>query len=112
MHQELSRNGLNYMDKSLYNDSVVVVMKGQFMDLERILFAFTTIDLSNMFEGEIPKVIGELHSLKGLNLSHNSITGTIPPSLGNLRNLELLDLSWNQLKGEIPLALTNLNFLS
>jgi len=96
-----------------YNDSIVIVMKGQEIELERILTVFTTIDLpNNMFEGEIPKVIGELHPLKGLNLSHNKITGTIPLSLGNLSNLEWLDLSWNQLKGEIPMALTNLNFLA
>ena len=89
-----------------------IVMKGHEIKLEKILTVFTAIDLSNnMFEGEVPKVIGELHSLKGLNLSHNRITGTIPPSLGNLSNLEWLDLSWNHLKGEIPMALTNLNFL-
>ncbi|WVY89577.1 hypothetical protein V8G54_035091 [Vigna mungo] len=106
--------GLKYLGQnSLYNDSIVIVMKGRYMELTRILTVFTSIDLSNnMFEGEIPKVIGELHSLKGLNLSHNRITGTIPISLGNLSNLEWLDLSWNQLKGEIPLALTNLNFLA
>ncbi|RZB67401.1 Receptor-like protein Cf-9 [Glycine soja] len=98
---------------NLYNDSVVVVMKGRYMELVRIIFAFMTIDLSNnMFEGELPKVIGELHSLKGLNLSHNAITGPIPRSFGNLRNLEWLDLSWNRLKGEIPVALINLNFLA
>ncbi|KAL2582961.1 hypothetical protein AAZV13_14G039600 [Glycine max] len=99
--------------RNLYNDSVVIVMKGQSMNLVRILFAFMVIDLSNnVFEGEFPKVIGELYSLKGLNLSHNEINGTIPGSFGNLTNLESLDLSWNQLKGEIPVALTNLNFLS
>ncbi|WVY89580.1 hypothetical protein V8G54_035094 [Vigna mungo] len=97
----------------LYNDSIVIVMKGQHMKLERILTAFTTIDLSyNMFEGEIPEAIGELISLKGLNLSHNEISGTIPQSLSHLRNLEWLDLSWNQLKGEIPMALSSLNFLA
>jgi len=97
----------------LYSDSVVVVMKGLYLELTRILTVFTTIDLSNnMFEGEVPKVIGELHSLIGLNLSHNRITGTIPLSLGNLSNLEWLDLSWNHLMGEIPMALTNLNFLA
>ncbi|KAJ1432184.1 Leucine-rich repeat [Sesbania bispinosa] len=96
-----------------YDDSVVVIMKGLFVELGRILTTFTAIDLSNnMFEGEIPKVIGELNSLKGLNLSHNGINGTIPQSLSELRNLEWLDLSWNQLAGEIPMALTNLNFLS
>ncbi|XP_027333331.1 receptor-like protein 6 [Abrus precatorius] len=105
---------LKYMrNSSLYTDSVVVIMKGQYMELVRILTTFTTIDLSNnMFAGEIPNVIGELHSLKGLNLSHNAITGSIPQSLGKLRNLEWMDLSWNRLAGEIPVALTNLNFLS
>ncbi|KAG5120839.1 hypothetical protein JHK84_039179 [Glycine max] len=99
--------------RSCYNDSVVVVMKGRYMELVRIFFAFTTIDLSNnMFEGELPKVIGELYSLIGLNLSHNAITGTIPKSLGYLRNLEWLDLSCNQLTGAIPVALINLSFLA
>lgn len=104
---------LQYMRNGYYNDSVVVIVKGFFMELTRILTTFTTIDLSNnMFEGEIPQVIGELNSLKGLNLSNNGITGSIPQSLSHLRNLEWLDLSCNQLTGEIPVALTNLNFLS
>ncbi|KAJ1386388.1 Leucine-rich repeat [Sesbania bispinosa] len=109
-----SQSGSQYMgNKGYYDDSVVVIMKGQSMELERILTTFTTIDLSNnMFEGEIPKVIGKLNSLKGLNLSHNGISGTIPQSLSDLRNLEWLDLSRNELTGEIPMALTNLNFLS
>ncbi|PNY13409.1 receptor-like protein kinase [Trifolium pratense] len=115
-----SKIGLQYMDLAVfyndfkyYNDSVVVIMKGFSMELTRILTTFTTIDLSNnMFEGEIPQVIGELNSLKGLNLSNNGITGNIPQSLSYLKKLEWLDLSRNQLSGEIPMALTNLNFLS
>ncbi|KAK7261046.1 hypothetical protein RIF29_27349 [Crotalaria pallida] len=109
-----SHSGLNYMgNHGLYNDSIVIIMKGQFVEFERILAIFTTIDFSNnIFEGEVPKVIGELKSLKGLNLSHNGINGTIPQSLGNLTSLEWLDLSWNRLTGEIPRALLNLNFLS
>ncbi|MED6159820.1 hypothetical protein PIB30_045699 [Stylosanthes scabra] len=103
-------NGRTY---GSYNDSVVVIMKGELIEMSRILTIFTTIDLSNnMFEGEIPHVIGELSSLKGLNLSHNEISGNIPQTLGNLLSLEWLDLSWNQLKGEIPVCLTNLNFLA
>ncbi|WVY90372.1 hypothetical protein V8G54_035886 [Vigna mungo] len=114
MNANDNQTSLEYLgNDSVYNDSIVIVMKGLYMELTRILTVFTSIDLSNnMFEGEIPKVIGELHSLRGLNLSHNRITGTIPISLGNLSNLEWLDLSWNQLKGEIPMALTNLNFLA
>ncbi|XP_058748311.1 receptor-like protein Cf-9 homolog isoform X1 [Vicia villosa] len=109
-----SQIGPQYMGQgNYYEDSVVITIKGFSMELTRILTTFTTIDLSNnMFEGEIPHVIGESISLKGLNLSNNEITGNIPQSLSNLRSLEWLDLSRNQLMGEIPMALTNLNFLS
>ena len=91
----------------------MVNMKGNAMELVKILKIFTILDLSNNeFDGEIPKVIGELYLLKGLNFSHNRITGSIPPSMGNLTNLEWSDLSWNKLVGEIPSTLTNLNFLA
>ncbi|KEH29673.1 receptor-like protein [Medicago truncatula] len=114
MNVDDSQIGLQYMGTdNYYNDSVVVIVKGFSMELTRILTTFTTIDLSNnMFEGEIPQVIGELYSLIGLNLSKNGITGSIPQSLSHLRNLEWLDLSCNQLTGEILEALANLNFLS
>ncbi|XP_020962819.1 receptor-like protein 12 isoform X3 [Arachis ipaensis] len=111
--------GLEYMSTVAnttsvpYNDSVVIIMKGEMIEMSRILTIFTTIDLSNnLFEGKIPQILGELNSLKGLNLSHNKISGIIPQTLGNLTSLEWLDLSRNQLKGEIPMALINLNFLS
>ncbi|KAK2431254.1 receptor protein [Trifolium repens] len=120
MNLNESQIGLRYMgqrmfytDLQYYNDSVVVMMKGFSMELTKILTTFTTIDLSNnMFEGEIPQLIGDLYSLRGLNLSNNGITGNIPQSLSYLRNLEWLDLSRNQLRGEIPMALSNLNFLA
>ncbi|KAK7381019.1 hypothetical protein VNO78_33543 [Psophocarpus tetragonolobus] len=113
MNMNVTQTGLEYISHGSYNDSVVVVVKGLHMELQRILTTSTTIDLSNnMFDGEIPEVIGKLPSLKGLNLSHNGITGTIPQSLSNLRNLEWLDLSSNQLIGEIPVALRTLNFLA
>ncbi|XP_028800298.1 receptor-like protein 9DC3 [Neltuma alba] len=104
----------NYLENgySYYQESVMVTLKGVDLELVKIITTFTSIDLSkNMFDGEIPHVIGELHSLKGLNLSHNKITGPIPQSIANLTNLESLDLSSNLLKGEVPLALADLNFL-
>ncbi|KAI9116774.1 hypothetical protein K1719_012140 [Acacia pycnantha] len=98
---------------SSYMDSVMITWKGNTIELERILTIFTTIDLSNnSFVGEIPKAIGELYALIGLNLSHNRIIGSIPKSIGKLTSLEWLDVSCNKLTGEIPLAMTNLNFLS
>ncbi|XP_016447491.2 receptor-like protein Cf-9 [Nicotiana tabacum] len=86
-----------------YTDSVTVVTKGLEREVVRILSLYTTIDLSNnKFEGHIPSVLGDLHSLRVLNLSHNGLQGHIPPSLGNLSLVESLDLSSNQLAGKIP----------
>ncbi|GKV52043.1 hypothetical protein SLEP1_g58650 [Rubroshorea leprosula] len=96
-----------------YQYSLVVTWKGFDYELQKILTIFSSIHLSNnMFEGEIPDVIGKLSSLKGLNLSHNNLTGHIPPSLGNLTNLEWLDLSSNELAGKIPDELVSLTQLS
>ncbi|XP_065864079.1 receptor-like protein 7 [Euphorbia lathyris] len=103
---------LRYMGEIYYKDSVVLTMKGQSIELVRILTIFTTIDLSsNRFEGQIPEVIGNLRSLIVLNFSHNSLTGRIPSSLGNLVNLESLDLSSNKVNGSIPEQMTSLTFL-
>ncbi|XP_031403234.1 receptor-like protein 9DC3 isoform X2 [Punica granatum] len=102
-----------YEDGASYQDSVTVVMKGSTIELERILTAFTTIDLSgNLFGGDILELIGDLKALKGLNLSHNNLTGNIPPSIGNLTNLEWLDLSSNKLDGRIPRGLADLTMLA
>lgn len=77
---------------------------------------FTTIDFSsNSLLGEIPRLIGKLKSIKGLNFSHNKLAGSIPLYLGNLTNLGGLDLSSNELVGEIPWQmadLTSLEFLN
>ncbi|RDX61636.1 Receptor-like protein 12, partial [Mucuna pruriens] len=96
----------------LYTSSVVETTKGIYITFNKIPIDMTKIDLSeNIFEGEIPNVIGELHALKGLNLSHNRLSGHIPQSMGNLTNLESLDLSSNMFTGRIPTELTNLNSL-
>ncbi|CAL5336837.1 unnamed protein product [Camellia sinensis] len=103
---------LKYMGDSYYQDSMVVMIKGYEIELSRILTVLSIIDLSrNKFQGEIPKSIGRLNSLWGLNISHNNLTGHIPTSLGNLKNLESLDLSSNKLVEKIPQQLTNLMFL-
>ncbi|XVE80510.1 hypothetical protein DITRI_Ditri14bG0145800 [Diplodiscus trichospermus] len=102
------------MGATSYNGGVFYsVMKGQFINLEKIFIMLTSIDLSsNKFEGEIPKVVGKLNSLKGLNLSHNNLNGCIPKTIGNLTSLEWLDLSSNKLVGTIPESLLDLTSLS
>ncbi|MED6156158.1 hypothetical protein PIB30_011888 [Stylosanthes scabra] len=96
-----------------YQDSIMIISKGEEMELVKILTIFTSIDFSyNQFEGAIPKELTDFKSLHLLNLSHNALTGQIPSSIGNLNQLESLDLSMNSLEGEIPTELANLNFLS
>ncbi|WRX28868.1 Leucine-rich repeat - like 10 [Theobroma cacao] len=108
-----SRSSSKYVEGSRsYDYSVVLTIKGQEVELVKVLTIFTSIDLSNnYFQGVIPEVIGKLNSLIGLNLSHNNFFGHIPPSIGNLTNLEWLDLSSNKLIGKIPWELVNLTFL-
>ena len=106
------KGALKYMGEEYYQDSLNVMMKGLYIELVRIQTIFITIDFSNnSFGGEMPKIIGRLKSLKGLNFSHNNLTGYIPSSFGNLSNLEWLDLSFNKLTGEIPRQLVDLPWL-
>ncbi|XP_015873406.3 receptor-like protein 35 [Ziziphus jujuba] len=91
-----SKSDKLYIGGSIYDDTLELTIKGQEMELVKVLSMLFLIDLSeNKFEGEIPKVIGELKSLKSLNLSHNNLTGRILASIGLLTNLEGLDLSSN-----------------
>ncbi|XP_059659831.1 receptor-like protein 9DC3 [Cornus florida] len=113
MNEDDGQTGLKYLGDLYYGASVTLVVKGNQIELVRILQVFTTIDLSNnKFQGEIPNSIGKLISLRLLNLSHNSFTGRIPSLLSKLVVLESLDLSSNQLVGEIPWQLSSLTFLS
>ncbi|KAK8514511.1 hypothetical protein V6N12_057413 [Hibiscus sabdariffa] len=86
--------------------------KGLETEFEELSTIWTVIDFSdNQFFGEIPKTLGELHSLIVLNISNNCLTGPIPSSLGDLSELESLDLSSNKLHGRIPTEFNNLGFL-
>ncbi|EOY11886.1 Serine-threonine protein kinase, putative [Theobroma cacao] len=95
-----------------FYDSLYITTKGLDMEFPNILKILMVIDFSNnQFHGQIPEILGELHSLIVLNLSHNGLTGPIPSLLGNLSALESLDLSSNKLEGKIPTQLVNLIFL-
>jgi hypothetical protein len=62
--------------------------------------------------GEIPASIGNLSTLRLLNLSRNQLEGKIPASLGQISTLEQLDLANNSFSGKIPQELFNLTMLA
>ncbi|XP_043719507.1 receptor like protein 26-like [Telopea speciosissima] len=101
-----------------YQDTLEIVSKGIYLEMEKIFNTFTSINLShNKFRGNISAaLIGELKALMGLNLSANDLIGQIPASFTQLIRLESLDLSSNNLSGEIPQqmasTLTSLSFLN
>jgi Leucine-rich repeat (LRR) protein len=64
------------------------------------------------FVGAIPAVLGGLHRLRRLDLSHNCLTGAIPPRLTQLTSLQELLLNDNLLSGSVPEALGQLANLS
>ncbi|GAU40711.1 hypothetical protein TSUD_263610 [Trifolium subterraneum] len=103
---------VNSMDPARFQDSVMIINKGQQMKLVKIQTAFTYVDMSNNYlEGTIPDELMQFKALNALNLSHNAFVGHIPPYVGNLKNLESMDLSNNSLSGEIPQELSSLYFL-
>lgn len=63
---------------------------------------------SNMLVGSIPRNIGSLSSLIGMELSKNNLTGNIPPTFSNITGLQGIGLEDNQLEGSIPEELVQL----
>ncbi|TVU34456.1 hypothetical protein EJB05_16289, partial [Eragrostis curvula] len=100
-------------DLQKYDDSLEVVMKGQYLNYTSNIIYMVGLDLShNNLVGEIPYQITSLVGLRVLNISHNQLSGKIPEKIGLLRLLESLDLSWNELSGEIPPSLSDITMLS
>ncbi len=88
------------------------ILKGE---LPAELGNLTSLRILNLggtgLSGEIPSELGNLTNLVGLWLWGNELNGEIPPELGNLVNLESLALSVNNLSGEIPPELGGLTKL-
>ncbi|KAG6542993.1 hypothetical protein Mapa_015685 [Marchantia paleacea] len=111
--KEADNHTFDKLEQVLYEDQIVVIIKGYEVSYSYILSSVTSFDVShNDLTGPIPSVVGDLTGLRYLNLTSNRLSGSIPSSLGNISLLESLDLSSNDLTGSIPTELTSLRFLS
>ena len=69
---------------------------------------------SNYFLGTLSTSVGQLKTLRNLDLKISQLSGTIPSELGELTLLTNLALAYNQFSGQIPKELgflVNLEFL-
>ncbi|KAK4338174.1 hypothetical protein RND71_042661 [Anisodus tanguticus] len=62
--------------------------------------------------GKVPDSIGNLHSLRYLNLQSYHLSGSIPESIGNLTAIRKLILSHNNFTGNVPSTIGKLNKLA
>ncbi|KAK6289314.1 hypothetical protein POUND7_000855 [Theobroma cacao] len=96
-----------------YEESSIIVLKGQTLKFTKTLSLVTSIDLSgNKLNGDFPEALTKLSGLVVLNLSRNHITGDVPGNISDLQQLSSLDLSSNNLSGAIPSGLSSLSFLA
>ncbi|KAF2305354.1 hypothetical protein GH714_004167 [Hevea brasiliensis] len=66
----------------------------------------------NRLTGQIPSYLGEITSLKYLNLENNLFYGPVPGELGKLVDLDTLILNANNLSGSLPQELTKITKLT
>ncbi|MBK9733834.1 MAG: hypothetical protein IPO92_02220 [Saprospiraceae bacterium] len=66
---------------------------------------------SNKLNGSLPPEIGDLKSLKILNLTNNNISGNLPVQMGALTSLVELNLTTNKINGPLPQGFGNMSNL-
>jgi len=63
---------------------------------------------TNKMNGALPAELGDMQSLKLLNLSNNNLSGNLPVSIGKLTQCEEINLSSNKLNGPMHASFGNL----
>ncbi|XVE88274.1 hypothetical protein DITRI_Ditri19aG0056400 [Diplodiscus trichospermus] len=81
--------GFNYLNGS-------IPFEWGSMQLEKISVS------TNRLSGRIPSFLGNITTLKILDLEANDFSGQVPPELGKLVNLETFRINDNSLNGSIP----------
>lgn len=91
--------------------------RGIVPDIIGELSELKTLVLYGELYGMIPDKIGDLKKLETLSIyrefndDENGLDGSLPESIGNLESLKQLDLSGNMLSGELPSNIRNLTNL-
>ncbi|KAB2060717.1 hypothetical protein ES319_A10G038000v1 [Gossypium barbadense] len=80
------------------------VWLSRFVNLTDLTVSFTPVNTSGLYV-----ILGNMHKLKTITISHANLTGSLPRHLH--LNLTHVDLSDNKLKGNIPTSLTLLEDL-
>jgi len=74
------------------------------------LSSIKEVDLGdNAIKGSIMPEIGRLYNIERLRLNHNFFVGQVPTDVGNLVNLQLLHLHGNRLSNSVPNVIMNLS---
>ncbi|KAL5804117.1 hypothetical protein ACOSQ3_030917 [Xanthoceras sorbifolium] len=112
---------LNQFGNSLIPSWVFGLSSLVFLDLSHNSFEGSTVDgvgnltslrhldlLSNHFNSSITNWLSSFNRLEYLSLSGNDLQGSISSALGNLTSIITLDLSYNSLEGRIPTSFERL----
>ncbi|KAE8671790.1 putative Pentatricopeptide [Hibiscus syriacus] len=75
------------------------VWLSRFVNLTDLTVSFTPVNTTGLYV-----ILGNMHKLKTVSISHANLTGSLPRHLN--QNLTRVDLSDNKLKGNIPTSLT------
>ncbi|KAK8551449.1 hypothetical protein V6N12_040087 [Hibiscus sabdariffa] len=74
--------------------------------------SYSSSVFGNRLSGSIPTYLGNITSLRYLDLEANQFSGQVPPEIGKLVNLRTLRLSSNRLTGNLPVQLAELENLT
>ncbi|XP_006358717.1 probable LRR receptor-like serine/threonine-protein kinase At3g47570 [Solanum tuberosum] len=97
-----SLKDLGALDLSGNHISGLVPCLGNVTSLRKLNLAY------NRLNSRLPANLGNLQDLIEFNVSSNSLSGHIPLELGNLKAVTLIDLSKNDFSGKIPSTLGGL----
>ncbi|KAL6202015.1 hypothetical protein ACLB2K_025726 [Fragaria x ananassa] len=76
--------------------------ESSFPRLENLIKPKTLMLRNCNISGQLPEYLGEMTTLKTLDLSFNKLTGEIPSSFSGLANVDYMFLTGNMLTGSVP----------